>query len=111
MMDAWIDEELPQKERMLFESHLDDCRTCSKKAEQLRRLTDLLGAATSPRPSADLEKKTLSAVVAETDTKRQFRWRISMDWKMCAAMAASLLIGLGIGYQLGVWLDRHRISG
>lgn len=62
MMDIWIDGELSPDKRTAFEHHLTRCRTCSAQAEDLRRLTALLGTRPPARPSSGLKKKNLVPV-------------------------------------------------
>lgn len=117
MMDTWIDGELSPDKRTVFEHHLTHCTACSAQAEDLRRLTVLLGTRPPALPSAGLKKKTLSLFTEETGLRRAAYWRAGFGWGMYAAMTASVLTGLGVGCKLGVgWtysqlLDQYSISG
>nr|NJM03434.1 hypothetical protein [Desulfobacula sp.] len=117
MMDTWIDGELSPDKRTVFEHHLTNCMDCSAQAEDLRRLTVLLGTRPPARPSAGLKKKTLSLFIEETGSRRVVPSWSSLSWGMYGAMTASVLIGLGVGCKLGTgWtysqlLDQYSISG
>lgn len=117
MMNAWIDGELSPDKRTVFEHHLTRCETCSERAQDLQRLTDLLGTRSPDLPSAGLKKRTLSRFMEETAPGEVVYWWTDLGWRMKSAMMASVLIGLGIGYHLGAgWayaqiLDQYSIPG
>ena len=111
MMDAWIDGELPPEKRTVFEHHLLGCRTCSGQIEELRRLTNLLKTHPPAQPSAGLKRRTLSLFIKEANPKGLFFWWTGLGWEMQTAMAASALIGLGIGCHLGDgWVGVQQLS-
>ena len=114
MMDAWVDKELSPEKKINFEHHLVSCKSCSAQAQDLRCLTEILNTHPPANPSAGLKEKTLSLFIKETDADFLWSWP---GWGMPAAVTASGLAGLGIGYQLGAgWTGtqlplKYSISG
>jgi len=110
-MNTWIDGELSPDKRAVFEDHLTGCKACSAQAKDLRRLTALLGKRLPARPSSGLKKRTLSLFIQETGQGEVGYWWKELGWGMHAAMMASVLIGLGIGYQLGAdWIGAQQLG-
>lgn len=111
VMNTWIDGELSPDKRAVFEHHLTSCRTCSAKAEDLRRLTAFLGNCPSARPSSGLKKRTLALFIKEAGPGEVVYWWKGLGWGMHAAMMASVLIGLEIGYKLGAdWIGVQQVG-
>lgn len=110
MMNAWVDGELSPDKRTVLELHLASCSACSAQAEELSRLTALLRTCPPDLPSAGLKEKTLSLFLKETGSKKVSCGGAGFGWGTHAAMMASVLIGLGIGCQLGAGWNYVQLS-
>ena len=84
-LDLYHDGEMDAREAELLRVHLERCRWCSAELERMRRLSNLIGGAWSPRMPAGLPSQAAAAVGAgEAVFMRTAR--------VLAAVAAVLLI-------------------
>lgn len=98
VVDAYVDGELTASESAAFERALEGCADCRRRLETARTMSGLLrGLPTEPAPDllrARVERE-LQAIAGERrrPVDRRLRW---------AAMAASIVVALGIGWLGGV---------
>ena len=52
-MSAYLDGELPPRQRARLEHHVGECRDCRRLLDGLTRLVDVLGRMERPRPDRD----------------------------------------------------------
>jgi Putative zinc-finger len=83
-LSAYLSDELDASERKLAEAHLRECRECSERLAELRRLRDLLSTQSEIQPSPGFAKRVLSRIDAEQNIVR-FRSRRALGWALTAA--------------------------
>src|ERR1019366_7262098 len=97
---------LDDAERQTVEKHLEECASCRRELELLRRDLSLLALATAgPKPPARARQRLMSAIaseprlpVAAPASERQQRfWWASLGWPGLRRASAVALVLLGIG--------------
>ena len=95
MVDAYVDGELPATDSAAFELALEACPDCRRRLEAARTMSGLLRelpAAPAPdllRARIERELRTISLKAAPRLPREPIRW---------TAMAASLIVAVGIGW-------------
>ena len=103
---------LPEDERIDFETHLDDCRSCSAEVAELREVANQLGAAVAVPPPAALKARVL-AEAAQTrqlppvvrDVVAARRRRRGMSRRSFFSLAAA---GAAVAGSGAIALDQYR---
>ena len=110
LMDRYVHEELPPDEREAFESHVRDCSACQQEWARFQRLL----AALQSVPAPPVPEKFVDRVIARAQETRERRscvetrpvvprwWGqagIARLANAVAAVAAGLVLGLGLGQQ------------
>ncbi|HET6267208.1 MAG TPA: zf-HC2 domain-containing protein [Acidobacteriota bacterium] len=83
-LSAYLSGELDASERKLAEAHLRECRECSERLSQLRKLHDLLSTQTEIEPSQGFAKRVISRIDADQNVVR-FRTKRILGWALEAA--------------------------
>jgi len=105
LLDAYLRERLPQKQRNTIETHLKNCTECKKVLEELERLNRLLNAYAAPPAPSDLTDRIMAEARSRRDSTITSPWRDLPDafspmvWR--TATAFMLIIGLTAGSLLG----------
>lgn len=102
-LDDFLDGTLNDATRSGMQAHLDRCDDCRSKLAQARALQSALKAWPVPPPSRGFEDRVLRRAIS-TGRGHVGRRRSGV---VAMAMAASLIVGIGIGLQL----DRHDPDG
>jgi anti-sigma factor RsiW len=91
LLSAWLDGETPAAESAAVAAHLEVCPSCRREAAVLQRLDEALGGLTAPGPG---------------DLAAKVRARLSRPrpWYRSLALAACLVLGLGLGGGLTRYL-------
>lgn len=104
---AYVDEELPQRQREMLARHLEACSACRREAERLRALAPVLQDIVLPDFPEELTARILATAERQL-ARRGNRWsqRLRVEpilppWGMRTAAAAVLLLGITIGSVLG----------
>jgi anti-sigma factor (TIGR02949 family) len=97
MVDAYVDGELTATESAAFERALDGCPQCRKRLEAARAMSGLLRALPA-EAAPDLLRARIERELRAIARPRPERMRQRMQW---GAMAASLIVALGIGWLGG----------
>jgi anti-sigma factor RsiW len=98
MVDAYVDGELPATDSAAFELALEACPDCRRRLEAARTMSGLLRelpAESAPdllRARIERELRTISVKAAPRIPREPIRW---------TAMAASLIVAVGIGWLGG----------
>ncbi len=98
-LSAFVDNELPQSERTLVESHLQGCSECRRRVDDLRKLDDLVAAGSALNDSAYWEKaaQRIEAALPETgevvDLSHERKRRSAIWWRLPAIAASVLILG------------------
>lgn len=91
-------------ERNELQRHLEDCATCRQDAEGLESLWTKLDSLPAPEPAPQLRDKFYTALGAYGEGFSAASWQgrqnASFTWLPMSVAAATLLIGLGLGYGL-----------
>lgn len=106
-----LDGELPRREQILLEDHLDGCPRCQRVALDWRRLSGALrrdAAASQRRAPVGLDERILARIATEAAGGGAESWQgargdasapLSIGWlRRSAALAAGLLLLLGVGW-------------
>ncbi len=109
MVDAYVDGELSATESAAFEQALAGCPDCRRRLEETRAMSGFLHEL-PVEPAPDLlrarierELRTISAAAAPRRTMPQ--------WTKFAAMAASLIVAVSIGWVGGTFTGRSGAPG
>ncbi|MDJ0973090.1 MAG: zf-HC2 domain-containing protein [Planctomycetota bacterium] len=107
MLGSHLDRELTRAEEVRVEAHLDDCDRCRARLEHLEALSGALkgweaGAITPVPPDLRLKNAVL-ARVAETSHQRRVDDRVLRLTHF--AVAACVLVALGLGFVLGLGFE------
>jgi anti-sigma-K factor RskA len=122
---AWVLGALPEDERERFAAHLGGCAECRREVAELQTVADTLPlAAPQVAPPPELKERLMAAVRAEaavleppvperpppaTRKRRRFRMPVIALRPIPAAVAAAVLIALGVGG--GVLLSNNGSPG
>jgi hypothetical protein len=91
-------------ERDELKRHLEDCAACRQEAEGLESLWTKLDSLPAEEPSPQMRDKFYAALGAYGEgfsaASTRGRQKISFTWLPMAVAAATLLIGLGLGYAV-----------
>ena len=107
-IDCYLRGELPENSRREFEEHLDECVDCCEAVQRAQELTRVLtGASIPPVPEgfADDVMSEARSQMAEREKSRTILGPFysffddSTVWR--AAVAAGVLVGLGLGILMG----------
>jgi anti-sigma factor RsiW len=114
-LNAYIDDELPERMRSAVEQHLAECAPCRTAMEGLRGLAPLLQALDAPPVPAALTAR----ILAEASWRKRralekpirWRWRawLPRPRVFTGATTAALVVGLALGTYMG-W-TRYRDAG
>lgn len=85
LLSSWLDGETPPEVGEAVAAHLEGCPACRREARVLRRLDEALGGLTAPVPG-DLAAKVRARLPRST-----------APWYQSLALAACLVLGLGLG--------------
>ena len=85
-LSAWLDDELDNAAGVALAAHLDRCEACRKEWRRLTALESALSNLAAPVPSGLAEK-----VLARMRPPRRRQW-----WQT-VALAACLVLGIGLG--------------
>jgi anti-sigma-K factor RskA len=102
---------LDDRERAIFERHLDECQRCRAQFEELQEATMALAYAESADPPPELREWILEAARAENGKVVQFPRRRWLFPATAAAAAAAAVVAIGVGLwasSLSRDLDRER---
>jgi hypothetical protein len=96
-LDDYLDGELDRLAHSAVREHLGGCAGCRARLDELQDLVARLADLTPPSPAAGFEERVLHqarrAHEGSSPVRGQHRW-------LAAALAASLLAGVGIGLQV-----------
>lgn len=105
-LGRYFDGELPPAERLLVESHLQDCRLCSLELEEIRQFSMAFqGAIVTPEPPSAMAQRIMAQARAQEEAAFSARdlyrlwgnWPLSMRFAAVAVSVAACYIGLVIG--------------
>jgi anti-sigma factor RsiW len=103
MVDAYVDGELTASESAEFERALEVCPECRRRMESARTMSGLLRTLPA-EPAPDLlrarierELRTIAGAARPSPSRLNMRW---------GAMAASLIVAVGIGWLGGTFLGQ-----
>jgi anti-sigma factor RsiW len=108
LMDRYVNEGLPAREREPFEIHLHDCRVCQQQLENLQALVAVLRSDPSPPVPQGFVGRVMArakereAIVARTrpvstEASRSMWKRFESLAGIAAALAAGLMVGVFMG--------------
>jgi anti-sigma factor RsiW len=93
LISSYVDGEISKRERELLESHIKDCRACSKEVEKLRDVRGLF--AHSERFSAPHGFSTRVLANVEANKTGGFQW-IPLLKKFAGVIVVLVMISMGI---------------
>ena len=91
-IDDYLDGVLPAGEQQLAESHLAGCAACRAELSQIQSLRRSLRNLPVPPPTAGFNARVMGHV------RQKQRQRQYLEWGMGAALAASLLLWMGVSF-------------
>lgn len=97
MVDAYVDGELTATESAAFERALEGCPDCRQRLEAARAMSSLLRDLPA-EPAPDLLRARVERELRTIAGRPRERMRQRMQW---GAMAASLIVAVGIGWMGG----------
>ncbi|MFO8013860.1 MAG: PQQ-binding-like beta-propeller repeat protein [Phycisphaerae bacterium] len=117
----WATGDVPPAERRRLEAHLVSCRACREEAEAYRAAVDDVRASASPTPvraGALARLRSAGAAAVREERRRTRRRRVV---RLAAGLAATVLVGVAIGYvvdavrgpsaEAGPSAERWRLAG
>ncbi len=103
-LNAYLDDELPERMRQVVEKHLAECSTCSLELDELQRLEKSLTNFDIPQAPAWLSTRILTEAAyrqkrKEAPTTVGWGWRefLFQPWLVRWATATALVVGLVVG--------------
>ena len=102
-LDSYVDGELPSQQMHAFDAHVRGCASCAADAltrVQLKRCVQ--AAAKQFAPRAEFRQE-----VYRTIATKRFRWMMTWNWVMAAAVALIVVVGSAVTYKER---DRSRLD-
>src|SRR5207245_720417 len=90
------------------EGHVAACASCRELRAAAGRLIQALGAQAAPVPPSRMSDQIMSLVLSDITSQHQARKRWNRRLGVTAALAASLLLAVALGYS---WLPSNRRPG
>jgi len=114
-LNAYVDGELPSKEREYVRTHLKECTPCAQAFGRLQKLGLTLKEVSIPKVPEDLTLKVLAQAQGRLSgsLRESFLNRLWPNWwaaeapVMRAAAALMLIMGLAIGSALGWHINKR----
>lgn len=98
MLSAYLDGELPARQQELVARHLAGCQACRREYQVWQQLWEALAAKPAAAP-ADLTARVLARLPGRRPS-----------WWQQMALAASLLVGIFLGGQLGLAVHQTMVA-
>ncbi|HZP98822.1 MAG TPA: anti-sigma factor [Reyranella sp.] len=107
MVDAYVDGELSAQESVEFERALESCPQCRRRLEEARAVSRLLRELPVERAPDLLRARIERELRAISGQAAPRRARTTPHWMKPAALAASLLVAVSIGWVGGTFTGRE----
>ena len=118
-LNAYVDGELPERQRRIVKDHLASCEACRRRLEEIRKI-DLLFQGTLPVPPVpDGLAMRIITKARKRQSVRDLKWRLaSLAWnpfkwvaEFSAAMKLAACITVLLALVLGLSLDGRGVTG
>lgn len=94
LLDGYLDEELPERERLIVQSHLLECLPCAKQLSDLNRVVQTLKMI--PKASFNLaDNPKFDAIMGQPNASRHVNFALEPRVLIPLSVAAALIIVLG----------------
>lgn len=108
LLSAYLDDELAADVRANAAEHLENCAACSFELQRFKELSEMAGAFETPQPPDDLWNRIESQVAELPKGQPARRSNRRPAWALgVAAVAATVLIAIGIGWLVGKSVFPH----
>ncbi|MFC1589279.1 anti-sigma factor family protein [Pseudomonadota bacterium] len=86
-IDDWLDDQLSQQDRLVFDQHVSNCADCAARLENARSLMLGLQNIPVPPPSANFEKRVFAEVRRQHKESHHFRFAAGFATAATASLA------------------------
>lgn len=115
-LEAYLDGELTGRKRAGLEGHLTSCAECTRALEHARRLRRVMDRGATPPLPEGFQARLMDRARQRAANRgwsdkilRPFGWEPAMSTGMRAAVAAAVIVALGVGILIGrnMWREKH----
>ena len=108
IMNAFLDNELPEKETAFLREHIKTCRDCQNEIRDYSIINQFLGRYQDEDVPKYLSKKILAEVKEKEDKYYIHRYSLKFTkWALAASVGAAFLIGAYLSNMMFSSLDQY----
>ena len=107
-LEAYLGGEMEDRERTRLERHFASCTKCDRALERVRQMRAVLGREMAPSVPDGFHARLMARAREQVESRRRSRrilrpfvWRPAMPVGLPAAVAAGVIVALGVGILIG----------